>query len=329
MDVIRSNYSTLSTFAQNEAPSAPEYPYTQIMAAYRGAFEAIDNIEHSEDDDVTEKQKENPINTSRNHTKAFQNILRHFFGDYFREDADEELASDMAERWASFARESNPNYEGSKAEWLPWRNRAENSTLNEYFTSEIFNNYNWEGDNEDLNWQPSEEEYDYWSEYDETDEESVNDSVGRSSDMMSTDMIYRSRALQALELDVVEDSVFKTELRRIQYRNPTDDDEMHFLRGRMLLPKRLRWYADEKRPMQAISKSEAREAIRLAHNLGLIGIGLNSGFGSKTPPLDSMPFYPEFLELSWPPEGRLIERDCTCDFWDRIRCKYQQLFCCL
>ena len=39
MDVLRSNYSTLGPFGQNEAPSAPEAPFTDIMAAYRSAFQ--------------------------------------------------------------------------------------------------------------------------------------------------------------------------------------------------------------------------------------------------------------------------------------------------
>ena len=33
-------------------------------------------------------------------------------------------------------------------------------------------------------------------------------------------------------------------------------------------------------------------------------------------------FFPQFIELQSPPEGRLVERDCTCDFWERIRCEY-------
>ena len=50
MDIIRSNYSTLGPHAQEEAPSAPDYPYTQIMAAYRGALEAVEQY----DDNVNE-----------------------------------------------------------------------------------------------------------------------------------------------------------------------------------------------------------------------------------------------------------------------------------
>jgi hypothetical protein len=27
----------------------------------------------------------------------------------------------MAERWVAFAKTGNPNYDGSKIEWIPWR----------------------------------------------------------------------------------------------------------------------------------------------------------------------------------------------------------------
>ena len=56
MDVLRSNYSTLGPFGQNEAPSAPEAPFTDIMAAYRSAFqEAYYDIS-------TTKQEEQKLN---------------------------------------------------------------------------------------------------------------------------------------------------------------------------------------------------------------------------------------------------------------------------
>ncbi len=98
MDVIRSNYSTLSEYAEKEAPSAPDYPYTQIMAAYRGALEAVEQFDDNGNDPFDKQQDGNGIGFGRNHTKAFQRILNHFFGDYFKYDADEEMASDMSER---------------------------------------------------------------------------------------------------------------------------------------------------------------------------------------------------------------------------------------
>ena len=44
-------------------------------------------------------------------------VLNQFFGEFFAEDADEELASDMSERWAAFAKTSDPNHDGSKMHW--------------------------------------------------------------------------------------------------------------------------------------------------------------------------------------------------------------------
>jgi hypothetical protein len=58
------------------------------------------------------------------------------------------------------------------------------------------------------------------------------------------------------------------------------------------------------------------------------GIGTRSDFGGSSSSSSSSShgywdddFFPQFIELQWPPEGRLVERDCTCDFWERIRCK--------
>jgi hypothetical protein len=47
MDIIRTNYSTLSPIAQDEASSAPEYLYTDMLASYRGILANIDVEEKS------------------------------------------------------------------------------------------------------------------------------------------------------------------------------------------------------------------------------------------------------------------------------------------
>jgi len=307
MDVLRSNYSTLGPFAQEEAPSAPEYPYTQIMAAYRGALEAIQFDDHDIDIQDEQPLDGTVIHRRNNHTKAFQRILNHFFGDYFKEDADEEMASDMSERWAAFARDANPNYDGSKAEWRPWRHKSDNSTF--------FNDFN--NDSDDSLWPDDtsiwpDEEYDYWSddEYDEFSD--IEDELSARDDY------YRRRALEAMELDVAAEDVFTTELRRVQYRKDTEEEDVSFLKGKVL--NRWGFSAEQKRRMHLMSKSQAKEAIRLAQEFGLMGSGLSEdGKGSHLH--GSEAFFPELLELAWPPEGRLIERDCTCDMWDRIRCK--------
>uniref|UniRef100_A0A7S4IA79 Uncharacterized protein n=1 Tax=Odontella aurita TaxID=265563 RepID=A0A7S4IA79_9STRA len=91
---------------------------------------------------------------------------------------------------------------------------------------------------------------------------------------------------------------------------------------------------DPRRRVQEMSPSEAREAIRAALEWGVLGSGLrreapvsgNGGGGGEATGAADLPptedFFPELLELSWPPEGRLIEKDCTCDLWDRIRYRY-------
>lgn len=322
MDVIRSNYSTLGPHAQKEAPSAPEYPYTQIMAAYRGALEAVQLDDHDMDmnGDSHPIIAANGSGRSINHTKAFQRILSHFFGDYFKEDADEEMATDMSERWASFARNSNPNYDGSKAEWLPWRHKSENSTFfhniqedDHMTTAAAFadaathKNY-WTDEHFDF-WSSDDEDYD---EFSETEDE-MSGSTSRYD-------LYRRRALEAMEMDVAAEDVFTTELRRVPYRKDADEEDASFLRQKVL--KRWGFAADDHGRVKLMPKKQAREAIRLAQEMGLMGTGLSEDeTGKSGVPYANEIFFPELLELTWPPEGRLIERDCTCDMWDRIRCK--------
>jgi hypothetical protein len=315
MDVIRSNYSTLGPHAQREAPSTPEFPYTQIMAAYRGAIDAID----SPVDDLQYLGTRTEGSTIRNHTMAFQRILNQFFGDYFKEDADEELASDMADRWASFARGGDPNYEGSKGEWLPW--------MNEKGTGAFFQNYKTsmqsslieeapEADEDrlfasdeadfDISIQENTEyEYEYEFIEDQVDEESYPNSLSWGEHI-------RTQALEALQMAVAENDMLKTELRRLPHESSDTDNA--FLRGKMFFKGNNARKMSEHKSTPSMSKMEAKEAIHLAQEAGVLGSGLLSYGTEKL-------FFPELFELSWPPEGRLLERDCTCDMWDRIRCK--------
>jgi hypothetical protein len=59
MTIIRSHYSTLSSFAQAEAPVEAEYPYTEILAAYQGALEEMEEDHHDELDDEYDDDVEN------------------------------------------------------------------------------------------------------------------------------------------------------------------------------------------------------------------------------------------------------------------------------
>ena len=391
MDVLRSNYSTIGPLAQAEAPGAPEYPYTDIMNAYRGAFEAADgengrghsNWGGSDDSPANAPQgigeaggahhraEDGPATSSPgggggpndeggrgrwhsggNHTKAFQRILNHFFGDYFSEDADEELASDMAERWSSFARSGEPNYEGSKAVWLPWRYRplgAETgvdggSTEKAAGIREEKAAWSPVGESPDgEGWSDydSEDEWDlsdyYTQEEDDEFEEDVEGLGGDMDPLAVRQQYYRRKALMALQMEEVDSGdPYRTELRRAREKNARRKDGDSG--GGASFTRRLLfggWHLeDDEPPTSAMSRASAREAIMAAQDLGVLGAGLRrelvpggrgGGSAQQRPPTED--FFPELLELSWPPEGRLIERDCTCDLWDRIRCEF--LFQCL
>ncbi len=392
MDVLRSNYSTYGPHAQQEAPSAPEYPYSEIMAAYRGAFHHANSSSQSDDnndgyysrttnsqDDRANAKKESTegkkswwgkgeskqksksstsgaSSSSSGHSTRFQNILKHFFGDYFIEDADEELASDMADRWSSFAKEANPNYDGSRAEWNPWRYHQseykelleQNDSNNDDIIPSPYPQQTKDWDNhpdfisksDDSVMNDFGEDY-FWTEYDDEDFSDLDDpslvdksyidlddeyisdesTSSKAADMAAKDYYYRQRALAALKMEVVEEDIFRTELRRSKSNLRSDKKETRssslldtmFLKQKLLFRSTLA-NEEQEQNQQTLSKRAAKDAIRYAQYLGLLGAGLTSD-------QDDDFNFPELLDLSWPPEGRLLERDCTCDMWDRIRCK--------
>lgn len=290
MSVIRSDYSTLGPIAQAEAPSAPEYPYTDILAAYQGAVEAFiaEDWQNSGDDDEY---------AQGNHTYAFQRILSHFFGDYFKEDADEEISSDMSERWTAFAKSGDPNYEGSKAQWLPWRYQQHRPVSG---ASEKSDDMGWLFDSYDDDWSDDEVEIDdrretvIWAD-------------------TKAERAYRRRAIAALGYEVIDEDIYRTELRRAVHKPHEHELDKAFLTSKFLFRSSLRMDNE-----QGLSDGEAREVLRIAQEMGILGIGLA---GERSFSEWNEDFFPEMLELKWPPEGRLVERDCTCDLWDRIRCK--------
>ena len=290
MPVIRSDYSTLGPIAQREAPSAPEYPYTDILAAYQGAVEAY-IAEDWQNSGVDDDQAQG------NYTYAFQRILSHFFGDYFKEDADEEISSDMSERWTAFAKTGDPNYEGSKATWLPWRHQQRRSDTGSPVESE---DMTWLFDGYDEDW--SEDEWDA-----EGEREKI---VWADS---KAERAYRRRALAALGYEVVDEDIYRTELRRAVHKAHDNELDKAFLTSRFLFRSSLR--IDQE---QDLRDTEAQEVLRIAQEMGIMGIGLA---GERSLSEWNEDFFPEMLELKWPPEGRSVERDCTCDMWDRIRCK--------
>jgi hypothetical protein len=302
MDIIRTNYSTLSPIAQDEAPSAPEYPYTDMLAAYRGMLANIDVEEEKEEPDAAKKE---PSQNNTTHTRSFQKILQHFFGDYFVEDADEEIASDMAERWVAFAKTGNPNYDGSKIEWIPWRYIPSDDPPNK----KEFEDYTpWE-----------QEEFDLWSDVEVSDDEGEGeggprpDSFNWSEDKEGR--AYRRRALEALHMEVVEEDILRTELKRTK---SSENDPDHSFALKFLSNIGVRHEDQDDR----ISRGTIRQVQRIAQDMGVLGTGLHGdNRRSHSQSIWDDDFFPQLLELKWPPEERLVERDCTCDFWERIRCK--------
>jgi carboxylesterase type B len=315
MDIIRTNYSTLSPVAQNEAPASPEYPYTDILAAYRDAMDAADR--NSDNDETVPSTAHGHIyssgsntNSTSHHTRGFQHILAHFFGDYFKEDADEEIASDMADRWVAFAKTGDPNYDSSKARWRPWR-------------------YVFDGELEEETirpWEP--EDFDEIFDLNRIDAEqsygnAINNTVieGHYWSEDSDERMYRRRALIALGMEVIEEDVFQTMLRRIKFVEEADNPFHNFL----LRIARNQAKGGRKGGKEKHLRRAVRQLQRIAQDMGFIGTGLQGEPRRSNAPVSDYwedAFFPEILELKWPPEGRLVERDCTCDMWDRIRYRY-------
>ena len=311
MDIIRTNYSTLSSFAQEEAPSAPEYPYTDILAAHRGVVEEIMESEHTSTNSsgTSSTRKEDAGSQYSTYTRSFQRILKHFFGDYFLDDADEEIASDMAERWVAFAKSGNPNYEGSKVEWIPWRYIPAGETRE----SPSFEDY--------MPWK-TRDEYDFWSDVEMSDSEDANSTIANEKFVWSDDKegrAYRRRALQALSMEVVEEDLLRTELKRSKYNDNDPDNSFFALKFLSNFGMHIQQNTDERIPLHTI-----RQVQRIAQDMGVLGTGLR-GDGRRHSERNYWDddFFPQLLELKWPPEERLVERDCTCDFWERIRCEFR------
>lgn len=300
IEVIRSNYSTTSQYAQDEAPSTPEYPFTEILRAHRGDLPEDDSKDNSTTTDY-----------SRNYPKSFQKILTHFFDDYFIEDSDEEIASDMSQRWVAFARTGDPNYEDAKVQWIPWRyipKEEEEVSMDEYT--------------------PWEDELGVWSDMSSDVDEGEGDGAhngksGNNGFLWSDNKqgrAYRRRALEALHMEVIEEDEMRTELKRT---NPNHQDKgSSFLASKFLAALGI-IEEDDKDKMP--SRSAIRQVQRIAQDMGVLGTGLlrtEDRRNARDIDYWDEDFFPQLLELKWPPEERLVERDCTCDFWDRIGYRY-------
>ena len=309
MDIIRSNYSTLGPYAQQEAPKPPEYPYTDILAAYRDAMQAADRDEI--DEGTAHSSWEENNTTSTKHSKGFQRLLSSLFGDYFKVDADEEIASDMAERWVSFAKTGDPNYDSSKARWRPWRYLFDDE-------AEVADVRYWQPEDFDDIFEDSHIDVENYREH------ASNDTVieGNYWSDNAEERNYRRRALIAMGMEVVEEDVFQTMLRRIKFGEENDNPFHNFL----IRIARSNSNNSRKGGKDMHLRRAIRQLERIAQDMGFIGTGLRDELPRRQAVSVSDywedAFFPEILELKWPPEGRLVERDCTCDMWDRIRYRY-------
>ncbi|KAL3920835.1 MAG: hypothetical protein SGILL_003061 [Bacillariaceae sp.] len=320
MAIIRTDYSSLSDIAQTEAPKPPEYPYTDLLAAYRGG------LEESKSENVDVGSSSSLSSRLSNYTSYFQRVLNHFFEDYFKEDADEEIAHDMARRWTSFAKTGNPNYEGSKVKWVPWRfvpdkDKTFLSGASEYELENLWR---------EIEYQAlgplSQNGIDY------QDEDAKAQAIEKA---------YRDHVLKMLDMEVVTHDDLRTELKRNKIADTQAESQYTMSRFGATAESGNTTRAENERQLSFISHSDrmVQQVQQMAQDMGVLGRGLSgeyerlvnggkigaSGIGSRSLSGHTYwedDFFPQLLELQWPPEGRLVERDCTCDFWERIRYRY-------
>jgi hypothetical protein len=324
MEIIRSNYSTLSPYAQAEAPAPPEYPFTRKISLYREMMETMQKKSDDSAAGVTDGVLTQSLNLSQwvphsttddeNHKEnTFKRLLELVFGDYFEEDADDEIASDMADRWVAFARTGNPNYEGGRAKWHPWLHVANDDRRR----SESEEESGWRSEELDMF------DLDIESIMSEDENHSSIESQVWSEDPF--ERAYRRRTLKALALEVAEEDVFQTILRRVK-TEPTEPEnpfnQFLFGSGNKNRDGESRRAGQTKQGEIELSRRAIRQLQQIAQDMGVLGTGLR-GEPSHHGTIDwEDDFFPELLELKWPPEDRLVERDCTCDMWDRIRYRY-------
>jgi Carboxylesterase family len=237
---------------------------------------------------------ENSTTSAHQHNIGFQRVLGKFFGDYFKEDADEEIASDMADRWVSFAKTGDPNYESGVAQWKPWRYLFDGEL-------EVEDGQMWQPENFD--------EFFDISHIDET-QPYVNGTVieGYLWSDDPAERTYRRRALLALGMEVVEEDAYQTMLRRIKFGEETDNPFHNFLMriasSHTTINRRLGGGKDKN------LRRTVRQLQRIAQDMGFIGTGLGGEPRRRDAPSSDFwedAFFPEIMELKWPPEGRLVE----------------------
>ena len=147
-------------------------------------------------------------------------LLNQFFGDIFVDDADEELATDLSERWAAFAKTGDPNHEGSKVKSGPWmRGEDDEYEAEDYWDVEEDDEFD-DNDNDNDN---DDEFYDdeYDDEYDEAAEPGVEGVWGLEDEDFEleweegeSEEDFRERVLKLLGIEVAVDTKHRTVLRR-------------------------------------------------------------------------------------------------------------------
>jgi Carboxylesterase family len=236
---------------------------------------------------------ENGTTLTQQHSIGFQRLLGKFFGDYFTEDADEEIASDIADRWVSFAKTGDPNYASGVAQWKPWRYLFDGEV-------EVEDSQLWQADNFD-------EIFDT-SRFEEA-KSSVNQSVIEGH-LWSDDPVertYRRRALLALGMEVVEENGYQTMLRRIKFgeegENPFHNFFMRIASSHASANRRVGGGRDKD------IRRAVRQLQRISQDMGFIGTGLGGDQQRRDLTTSDWEdaFFPEIMALKWPPEGRLVE----------------------
>lgn len=304
MDIIRSNYSTLGPFAQREAPSSLEYPYTDILATYLGDTSPSDS--HNHEESLVDNLAEN-MTSVHQPSRSFLRLIRRFSADYFDGDPDKKIASDLADRWVSFARTGTPNSAATtESKWNPWHYLFDDEI-------EVEDDRLWQLEDFDTVFDLAR----FGRENNQTVKTNVNRTI--EGDLWSDDAevrSYRRRALHVLGMEVVEEDDYQTLLRRVDSSKETKNgqDRMQSDDSTNKVP-----------PMDRTLRENVRKLQRIAQDMGFLGTGLLGDPKQRTTPQwdhwrDA--FFPEVFEFQWPPEGKLVERDCTCDMWDRIRYRY-------
>lgn len=184
-----------------------------------------------------------------------------------------ELAIDMAERWANFAKTGDPNYEDGVT-WNTWQTYKNTATSKEW-------NF-----------------VDYEDEYDDISDAAYYDTdVDDYYNMDDYDVMkHRKEALEFMKLSSVEEkNSQRLELKRLA--NPSNIDTSYWDKI---------WHnsnilGDEGR----YTREQFIDALQKAQRIGAVGPDLK-----------------ELLDFHWQPEARIIEEDCTCEMWDRIRYRY-------